>query len=93
MRIILVATAAAAILSGSSLLASRAEAMTLAAPAGVRAAIQETSPVENAAYVCRRVWRFGRWHRSCFWTGPRFYRPYAFAPVHRRWGWNRWHRW
>jgi hypothetical protein len=87
MRIILGAAAAAAILSGSSLLASRADAMTIAAPAGLNAAIEQTDAVEKAAYVCRRVWRFGVWHRTCWWSGPRFYRPYAFAP-RARWGWR-----
>jgi hypothetical protein len=61
--------------------------MTIAAPAGLNAAIEQTDAVEKAAYVCRRVWRHG-WRRVCTWTRPHpIYRPYAFAP-RARWGWR-----
>jgi hypothetical protein len=90
MHKILVAATAAAILSTGALIANRADAMALAAPAGLNAAIEESAAVEKTAYVCRGVWRFGRVHRTCWWQGPRFYRPHAFAPRSR---WGSRHRW
>lgn len=65
MRKILVATAAAIILSGGALLASRAEAITLAAPAGARIAIEQTAAVQQVRRYCYRVWRHGHWRRKC----------------------------
>jgi hypothetical protein len=82
MRLILAATAAAAILSGSSLLASRADAMTITAPAGMRAAIEDSSAVEQTAYVC---YRHG-WRRVCSWHRP--HRVYRHYYPRARWGWR-----
>jgi len=99
MRTILVATATAAIFVAGALFAGRADAMTLAAPAGLRPAIQDTSAVEQTRYVCYRVWRRGHWRQHCSWRPsyygypyhygyrrPYYYGPYAYAPwrYHRR---------
>jgi hypothetical protein len=64
----------------------RAEALTLPAPAGVRAAFADSGPVQDAAYVCRRVWRCGYyacgWRRECQWVpSHRYYRNHYY----RRW--------
>lgn len=84
----LVAAMFAAVLSAGALAANRAEAMTLAAPAGARAAIDQTSSVEKARYVCYRVWRRGRLREECSWRPTRryygypyhygYYRPYPY---------------
>jgi hypothetical protein len=72
MRRILLATATAmAVVSAVGLNVSRADAMTLPAQGGMRAAIDETNLAENARWVCRYHWN-GR--RSCWWE-PSYYRP------------------
>jgi hypothetical protein len=89
-RILLAIAATMAILSAAALLPNRAEAMTLPAPAGIGAAIVDTSVTEEAAYVCRRVWNGYRWTRACFWRpGGGYYRPYRRA--HRPY--RHWRRW
>jgi hypothetical protein len=96
----LVATIVAAVLSAGAFLTTGANAMTVTAPAGVRAAIQETSAVEQTRYVCYRVWRYGHRRQVCSWRPnyyggpayygygygyrPYYYRPYAYYPYHRR---------
>ncbi|HET9717622.1 MAG TPA: hypothetical protein VFP60_15690 [Pseudolabrys sp.] len=74
-RTILAAAASLAILAGTSLAPNRAEAMTIAMPAGIAAAVDGTNLAQDIAYVCRRVWRCGPWgcgwRRHCWWTGPR----------------------
>ena len=77
-RTVLSAAAAFAILAGAALVPQSAEAMTLPAPAGIAAAVQENTLAQDVAYVCG-----GR--RSCYWTAPRYYRPY-----YRRHHWRRW---
>jgi hypothetical protein len=90
MRRIIFATAATlAIVAAGSLAPNRAEAMTFTTPAGVQAAIDGNTLVQEVAYVCRRVWRCGPygcgWRRHCWWTG----RPY-WRGRHWRGHWRRW---
>jgi hypothetical protein len=80
MRRILLATATAvAVISAVGLDVRRADAMTLAAPIGLRAAIDSTNLAENVRWVCRYHWN-GR--RSCWWE-PGYYRQRYWR--HRRW--------
>jgi hypothetical protein len=95
MRKILNATVAAAILSAGALLATTANAITLTAPAGARAAIEQTNVVEQTRYVCRQVRGYGGWRRVCSYQRPYYavrpyynsypynygyYRPYYYGP-------------
>ena len=68
---------------------SPATALTYA-PAGLAAALADANSVQPVDYVCRRVHRCGPygcgWRRSCFWTGPRYYR----RPYWRHRYWRRW---
>jgi hypothetical protein len=60
-------TAAAAMLMGATLFApSCAQAMTLAAPSGLKAAIHEANAAQKVPYVCRR----GSNGRECYYTSP-----------------------
>ena len=79
MRKTFVAAAVATVLSAGAFLTTGANAMTLAAPAGARAAIGATNGVDQVRYVCYRVWRHGYWRRHCEWR-PNYYsyRPYAY---------------
>jgi hypothetical protein len=85
MRKTILATAAALAVMTAATLAP-ANAMSLSAPAGVQAAIEDMNMTQDAAYVCRRVWTGYGWRRSCYWTGPRRgywrHRPYR---GYRRW--------
>ncbi|MFZ5691990.1 MAG: hypothetical protein ACOY5F_12120 [Pseudomonadota bacterium] len=73
-KLICAIAAAAAILSFGSLMSDRAEAMPLSAPAAMADVVG--SQAEAVAYVCRRV--CGRYGcaRRCWYTAPRYYRPY-----------------
>ena len=55
----------AASLFGTSFLGSRAEAMTIPAPVGLRATLDESAVVQDVHYNCRRVWRCG--YDGCGW--------------------------
>lgn len=79
---IIVAAVTAVVLAGGTLLASRAEAMTLAAPAGARAAIDQSSTVEKARYVCYRTWRHGHRQRVCTWRPSYPYYGYQPSPYY-----------
>jgi hypothetical protein len=86
MRRIILATAATLALTSVSMLApNQAEAMTLPAPSGIAVAIDGSNLMQEAAYVCRRVWRCGPygcgWRRVCWRTAPR----------HRYWRHHRWY--
>ena len=87
-RIVLATAATLAVLAAAALAPGRAEAMTLSTPAGIQAAIDDTSLAQDVAYVCNRVWRCGPygcgWRRACYWTGGGRY-----------WGHSHWHgrRW
>lgn len=89
-RTVLAAAAALAIVAGASLMPQSAEAMPVAAPTGVAAAVTANSLAQDVAYVCRRAWRCGPygcgWRRACFWTGPRRYWGHRYYRRH-------WHRW
>lgn len=88
-KTILALTAATTVLAASAFMPSAASAMTLSTPAGITAAIDDTSLAQDVAYVCRRAWRCGPygcgWRRHCYWTGPR--RPWRGYRGHRyrRW--------
>jgi len=92
-RFFLAIAAAAALLSAMSLMAYRAEAMTIPAPAGLQLVLEGNTMIEQVARVCRRrCGPRGCWRR-CWWApGPRYYGGY-YAPgyyygrPYRRWGW------
>jgi len=79
-RIVLATATTIAVLAAATLAPGRAEAMALSTPAGIRAAIDDTSLAQDVAYVCRRVWVCGyygcSWQRSCYWTDRRHWRRY-----------------
>jgi len=87
---IVLAALALGIFTAGALNAPRAEAMALGTPAGLAQATEGANLVEDAAYVCRRVWRCGPygcgWRRACGWVGPRYYG----GP---RWHHRHWRRW
>ena len=88
--------ASGAVMAALAFASTNANAMTLPAPSGISAALAQTSPIQQAAYVCRPVWRCGYWgcgwRRACWW-GP----GYGYGYGHGyRWGSHRWawrHRW
>ena len=86
-RIVLAITAAFALLAAISFSPNRAEAAAMPVPTGIQAAIQDNSLVEEAAYVCQRIWRCGYygcgWRRVCSYAGPRYYRPYRAYRYYR----------
>jgi len=59
-RIVLTTAATLAILATVSI-TDRADAMTVAMPAGIAKAIDGSNLAHDVAYVCRRVWRCGPW--------------------------------
>lgn len=82
-KTLLTLCAAIAVSAAGALTAGTASAMTLSSPAGIAAAIDDTSLAENVAYVCRRVRVCGpygcTWRRQCYQTRPAYrpyYRPY-----------------
>lgn len=79
--------AAFAVFTAGALMSGTAQAMTVSTPAGIAAAIDDTSLAENVAYVCRRVRRCGPygcvWRRYCYNTRP-YYRPYRPYRNHYR---------
>ncbi len=52
-KVLLSLAAASAIVSAASLVPTRAEAMTVGTAAGVLAAVEDTSLLEDVRYVCR----------------------------------------
>jgi hypothetical protein len=91
-RFCLAIAAAAALLSAMSLMANRAEAMTLPAPAGLQLALEGNTMIEEVARVCRRrCGPRGCWRRCGWAPGPRYYggyyAPYYYGRPYRRWGW------
>jgi hypothetical protein len=92
MRKTLVAATVAAILSAGAFLTGSANAITLAAPAGMRVAAEGVAQAEQVRYVCYRVKRHGTWRRHCDWRPnrsyyyggyrPYYYRPYAYRPYY-----------
>ena len=88
-RIVLAITAVLALLAAISLSPNRAEAAAMPVPTGIQAAIQDNSLIEEAAYVCRRIWRCGPygcgWRRVCSYAGPSYYRRPYRAYRYYRW--------
>lgn len=86
-RFILSVAAAVAVLAAGAFATDRAEAMALSTPAGIQAAIDDTSLAQDVAYVCRRAWRCGPygcgWRRACYYTGPRYYGGRGYYRGHR----------
>ena len=84
MRKTFVAAAVATVLSAGALLTTGANAMTLAAPAGARAAIDAANGVDQVRYVCWNAWRRGAWRRVCEWRPNHVYsRPYVYSYGYR----------
>lgn len=85
MRNFLACCIAAAVLAVAPVGSRPAEAMPVSTPQAIGAG-QVQSNLEQAAYVCRRVWRCGSWgcgwRRTCYWK-PR---------PHRRCVWTQWGR-
>jgi hypothetical protein len=78
-RLFMACAGAAALFMSTTFVPNSAQAITLAAPAGLSKAIQDAKLTEDVAYVCRGGW----WWRRCGWApgpywGVRVYRPYAF---------------
>jgi hypothetical protein len=97
MRKTLVAAAVATIISAGAFLAGGASAMTLTAPAGLRAATDGVTTAEQVRYVCYRVRRGGVWRRVCSWRPNVAYRaaPYygygyggGYRPYYRPYGYG-----
>jgi hypothetical protein len=63
-----------------------AQAMTIAAPAGLGKAAQTLSLTEDVAFVCSPGWRW----RRCWWTpGYAYYRPLSYRPVYASYAYYR----
>jgi hypothetical protein len=94
-RFVFAVAAVLAVLVAAAALPPRAGAMTMTAPAGLAAAIAETSAAEEVYGGCRRWYGHHRWHRSCGWRGWGWGWPFPFlAPWpwhHRHWGWHHRH--
>ena len=83
MRQYLMMTAiAGAVFAASAALPNRADAMTIATPAGMASAIGDVDQAEQIRWACG-------WHR-CWWR-PSWYGYYGYYPHHRWWGWR--HHW
>ena len=81
-KVFLAIAASLVLLAAMFLSPNRAEA-AMPVPTGIQAAIQDNSLIEEAAYVCRRVWRCGYygcgWTRTCSYTRPYYpYRPHRY---------------
>ncbi len=87
-RITLTTAATLAVFGALLLVPLPAPAATVAAPAELAATLNTVNPLQDVAYVCRRVWRCGRygcgWRRVCRWTHRR--------PYWRHRYWRRYHR-
>jgi hypothetical protein len=83
-KFLIAAAAAGTVLLAGALTPSPASAVTLPAPAALGDAIADTSIVDEARYVCRRVRVCGYygcgWRTRCYYTRgyyrPRYYRRY-----------------
>jgi hypothetical protein len=76
-KLLLSLTAASALVAAG---AAPASAMSVGMAAGLKAAIADTSMVDDVAYVCRH--RYWSSRRVCWW------RPGGYR-WHRRWRWRR----
>lgn len=79
MRKLMLMSFAAFALGAGALLAPAAQAAPIGPSSGLATAAQDSTLTQDVAYVCRRVWRYGHWQRSCWWRpGPSYYRGYGF---------------
>jgi hypothetical protein len=101
MHLIKIVTLVALMAVGGLTLATRAEALPLQGAPAIGTAANQGDIRQDVRYVCRRVWRCGRfscgWRRACYWTPgpyayayPYAYRPYAYSyrpywRPHRHW--------
>jgi hypothetical protein len=83
------AALAAGFVASGAMMPSQANAMTISTPAAVAKAAGENN-VTEAAYVCRRWFARGRWHRTCSWRAP--YRAYGYYGYQRPYAYYGWHR-
>ncbi|HZP78310.1 MAG TPA: hypothetical protein VFB45_19355 [Pseudolabrys sp.] len=94
LKLLVTTAAAAALFATCALFSPRAEAMPIAAPGGLSAAIHNDNLAQNVAYICRRVWRCGPWgcgwRRACYFTGGYYGYGYYGRPY---WGWRHRHWW
>jgi hypothetical protein len=75
-----------AVFVAAAALPTRAGAMTMTAPAGLAAAITETSATEQV------YWRHRHWHRwGCCWRRHYWGWGGPFPWFGPRWHWHRWH--
>ena len=87
-KLVLTMAAVAALTAGGFATVPRAEALPVSGNIAVPA---DEGLLQDAAYVCGRVWRCGRygcgWRRVCSWHPGPYWGP--------RWGWRHryWHRW
>jgi hypothetical protein len=82
-QITLAFTDAAAIASTAALMPASASAMTVGTASGIKAALADTSLLDEARYVCRHRYYSSR--RVCWWVPDRR-RPWR----HRHWRSRRW---
>jgi hypothetical protein len=78
MRPLLISFTAAIVFVAAVAFAPAAQAMTIATPAGLNAAIQQTDVKQNVHY----------WRRRAYWGVPYrpLYRPYVYRPYYRAYG-------
>jgi hypothetical protein len=93
MRKTLVAAAVGAIVSAGAFLATGANAMTTAAPTGLKAATDGVKTAEQVGYVCYPVIRGGVWQRQCSWrqdyvVGEGFGYIYGYGPGYSHYGYQ-----
>ncbi len=82
-RFVIALAAVLGLASATAMAPSGASAMTAGTQAGVLAAIEDTSLVEDIRWVCRHRYYSSR--RVCWWQPPRHHR---YRHHHRRW--RRW---
>lgn len=87
LRLNLATTATLAVLAAGLLVPMRAEAMTAPVTTELQATLADANLTQNIAYICRRVWRCGRygcgWRRVCWWAHRHPYWRYGY----RRYWW------
>lgn len=81
-RVLFAVAAAGAIMSFASLAPNQTEAMTLPVPAAMAHVLG--GEAEQVAYVCRRWCGPYGCKRRCWYSGPRYYRPYYRPYRHYR---------
>jgi hypothetical protein len=93
-KLVIAFTFGCAAFAASAFVTPAAQAAPLPAPAGVATALDQTGLVQQAAYVCRRVWRcrhgYCGWRRVCWWQ-PSPYYGYDYYGPRRDWYWRHHH--